>query len=137
MKKLNTINLGENEYPIKCDLDALEQLQDEFGSLQNFEFLLKGMNPILDENGQKKIDKNGDIEVEMTEPSMKAIKTALLIMIKEGVEIHNEDATEKIKLPSDKKLCRMIEAPFTISVKLYEEYLNSLMTKNPETLDTE
>jgi hypothetical protein len=133
IEKLNTISLGSQVFPFKCDNLVLEQLQDEFGTLDDFEKKLNGWVPVLDENGIQKKNDKGEGLFKVVEPSMKAINFSLLLMIREGVEIHNETAAEKIELPSDKALLRLIEQPLPVSKEIYEEYLNCFKVKNAKT----
>lgn len=74
MQKMERILIGEQTYPIKIDLNVLEALQDQFGSIHAFEMDIVGL----------KIE---DGKILSVEPSVKAIKAALLLMINEGLEI--------------------------------------------------
>ena len=42
-ENLNTITLQGEKYPIRCDINVCEMLQDEFGSLAEFERRLLGL----------------------------------------------------------------------------------------------
>lgn len=137
LEKLNTITLGNTQYPIKCDNLVLEALQDEFGTLDDFEKKINGWIPIIEKNGMQKLDKEGKGLFRVGEPSMKAINFALPLMIKEGVEIKNIKAKKEMELPSDKTLLRMVENPIQISKLLYAEYLNCFRVKNVETTQAE
>lgn len=79
MKKMEKIQIGEKTYPIKMDLNVLESIQDQYGSVRAFELDLIGIKLEEDGNGKKVATK--------VEPSIKAIKTALPLMINEGLEI--------------------------------------------------
>ena len=57
--KLNYIRLSDKEYPIKCDMLVLERIQDEFGSLSDFENKLNGFVPAKDESGNYKRTEEG------------------------------------------------------------------------------
>lgn len=136
IEKLNTITLENTSYPLKCDNLVLEALQDEFGTLDDFEKKLNGWIPILEENGEQKQDKEGKGLFRVGEPSMKAINFALPLMIREGVEIKNMKLKKPMELPSDKTLIRMVENPIQVSKLLYEEYLNCFRVKNAKTTQT-
>ena len=133
IEKLNTITLSGQTFPFKCDNLVLEELQDEFGTLDDFEKKLNGWVPVLDENGVHKKNDKGEGLFKVVEPSMKAINFALPLMIREGVEIANETADEKITLPSDKEILRLIEQPLPVSKEIYAEYLNCFRVKNAKT----
>lgn len=76
IEKLKYINF-EKKYPIKCDLTVLEEIQEKYGTINEFELKLAGWM-----KNEKKLVK--------TEPSMKAIRFALPLMINEGIDIANE-----------------------------------------------
>jgi len=133
IEKLNMITLENTSYPFKCDNLVLEVLQDEFGTLDDFEKKLNGWNPILDKNGEQKLDKEGKGLFRVGEPSMKAINFALPLMIREGIEIKNMKLKKPMEIPSDRTLIRMVENPIQVSKLIYEEYLNCFRVKNAET----
>lgn len=130
IEKLNSIKLGDKVFPFKCDNLVLEELQDEFGTLDDFEKKLNGWIPVLDENGIQRKNDKGEGLFKVVEPSMKAINFSLTRMIREGVEIANETAEEKISLPSDKEILRLVEQPLPVSKEIYAEYLNCFKVKN-------
>ena len=136
IEKLNMITLENTSYPFKCDNLVLEVLQDEFGTLDDFEKKLNGWNPILDKNGEQKLDKEGKGLFRVGEPSMKAINFALPLMIREGIEIKNMKLKKPMEIPSDRTLIRMVENPIQVSKLIYEEYLNCFRVKNAETTQT-
>lgn len=125
-EKMNTVRIGGKKLPIKCNFSVLQRLQEEFGTLKQFEQKLIGMNPVLDEKGDfiYEINAAGQEVIKYTtsEPSLKAIGLALPIMINEGKlqaerqgdEIEDFDYKEAIK-----------EADFSIidvAVDLHNEY---------------
>jgi len=137
IEKINTITLGNTSYPFKCDNLVLETLQDEFGTLDDFEKKLNGWVPILNKDGEQKLDKEGKGLFRVGEPSMKAINFALPLMIREGVEIKNMKLKNPMEIPSDRTLIRMVENPIQVSKLIYEEYLNCFRVKNAKTTQTE
>ena len=84
-EKLNTVRIGNKNIPIKCDFNVLQILQDEFGTLKNFEQKLIGMQPILDKKGDPVYEINSEgveaVKYKTTEPNLRAIATALPLMI--------------------------------------------------------
>lgn len=120
VEKLSYIELGEERFPIKCDLAVLEMIQEEYGTVNAFELKLAGW--VKDE--KKKLVK--------TEPSMKAIRFALPLMINEGIDIENVGNTEKKEHVSDidlKMICSDINI-FDVANKLHEEFIRCFETKN-------
>ena len=49
---LNTINLSGTEFPIKCSLLVLEQIQDKYGDYKAVEDKIFRFTPDLDEKGE-------------------------------------------------------------------------------------
>ena len=125
-EKLNTVRIGNKKIPIKCDFNVLQILQDEFGSLKTFEQKLIGMQPILDEKGDPIYEINADgveaVKFKTTEPNLRAIATALPLMINEG-KIQSEKQGES-GIDFDYKTA-IAEADFSIievAVDLHNEY---------------
>ena len=126
MEKLNTVRIGGKKIPIKCDFNVLQILQEQFGTLKNFEQKLIGMEPILDENGDQtyEINSNGveAVKFRTTEPNLKAIATALPFMINEGREQAKAQGDD---LPDFDYKKAIKEADFSIievAVDLHNEY---------------
>lgn len=113
MKDIN----GEFEYKGKTyklvfNLNVMEQIQDEYGSIDNWGKLTEG-----NENG---------------EPNVKAVKFGFTAMINEAIEMENEDKGTDIKPVTKQFVGRMlseigIEA---MATKMQETVINS--TQNPE-----
>ena len=61
-EEMKKIVMQGKEYPIKCDLLVLEKLQQEFGSLNDFENGLITMEEIKEE---KMAEEAGDLEQEL------------------------------------------------------------------------
>ena len=124
-KAMNYINLSGEEMPIRCDLLVLEEIQDRFGELSDFENKLIGFTPALDEEGNVKKDKEGRTLGISGTPDIKALNFALLLMGKEGTEITGKDIKE------DKKLLQMADmTPKELSEELHKEFLRCFERKN-------
>ena len=129
-EKLNTIELSGKEYPIKCDLCVLEELQEEFGDLEIFESKLLGIRKVKNEDGSERQERKM--------PDMKAINTALYWMVREGMEIQAEKNGDAEALPSKKEFLRMVDGPFLeLAGTIYKEFLNCFVSKNTETTQRE
>ena len=125
-EKLNTVRIGGHKLPIKCDFIILQVLQENFGTLKQFEQKLIGMDPVLDKDGNPiyVIDSNGEetIKFRTTEPNLKAIALALPMMINEGRQ-QAEAQGEEIKDFDYKSAIK--NADFSIvevAVDLHNEY---------------
>lgn len=84
-EKISKIKIGSYKLPIKCDINILATIQEEFGTLSNFERKLLGMVPILNEDGSIKEKSDGTIDFKYSEPSFRAIGFALPLFIREGI----------------------------------------------------
>ena len=120
-EKLNTVRIGTKKLPIKCDFNILQILQEEFGTLKNFEQKLIGMVPVLDKDGNQ-VYENETMKFTTTEPNLRAIAVALPLMINEGkIQAQAQGETET---DFDYKTA-IAEADFSIievAVDLHNEY---------------
>ena len=60
-EELKYIELSGENYPVKCDMVVLEKIQNEFGSLDKFETKNYPWVPILDAEGEKVRDEDGNV----------------------------------------------------------------------------
>lgn len=81
---LETVMLGGKEYPIKCDIDVLIEIQEQFDGLNAFEMLICGFKTVNHADGSIVLDDKGMPLLERTEPSVRAIRTALPYMLQEA-----------------------------------------------------
>ena len=89
MYKLETLEFGGKKYPYIIDLNVLEAIQDEFGSIQEFERRVIGLLVERDEYGEIIHDEVGNPKMKVVEPSLKHINFALVEMINEGLAIES------------------------------------------------
>lgn len=121
-EKLAKVKIGGNELPIRCDINILGTIQEEFGSMVAFEQKIIGMYPVLDKNGKQITKEDGTIEYTMGEPSIHAIAYALPLFILEGIaqaELQGEDYSDIDWRPALK------DADFNyieIALALYNEF---------------
>lgn len=88
MEKLKILQINSMKYPIKMNNYVLEAIQEEYGTVNEFEKKLVGIEEI--EN------KDGEIIKKRVEPSIKAINFVLPLMVREGMRL---DAYNKKKDP--------------------------------------
>ena len=157
--KLNHITLSGEEYPIKCDMLVLEQIQIEYESVAKFEREIIGWEPVLDKNGEAVIqeieepvldehgeavlDENGeailnkkmDIKKRSKLPSVKAINDALYWMVSEGMEIETSKRNEPVKKLTRDELIRRVDMPFMkLADLVHDEF--SRCFENPKNEET-
>lgn len=91
MEKLERITIGGNAYPVKIDLNVLEIIQEEYGTINGFERDILGVRYVKDADGKQIYDDDKKPKIEILEPSIKAIKLALPAMINEGLSIEADE----------------------------------------------
>lgn len=120
---LNHIEIDGVKYPIYCDLNVLELIQDNFTSINKFERDILGLTPLLDENGEIKRNEEGLILNSQGEPQIRAIVFGLYLMIKEGQRIDTRQTGkewEELTIDDIRELCAV---PFMeLSEKLHAEF---------------
>ena len=123
-EKLNTVRIGNKKIPIKCDFNALQIFQEEFGTLKEFEQKLIGIKPVLDKNGDPIYEiKDGaeSMKFTTTEPNLRALAVALSVMTNEGrqqAEAQGESVDFDYKKAIEEADFSMIE----VAVDLHNEY---------------
>lgn len=133
-EELKYIELSGEKYPVKCDLVVLEKIQDEFGSLDEFETKIYPWVPILDAAGKKVRDEDGNVETEFQMPDIPAVNTALFFMVNEGEEIAAEKEGREPRSYSRNEIARKVDiSPVRLAMKLHEEYYRCFDLKNEET----
>lgn len=77
------IKYKDKEYKMVFNLNVMQEIQEEYGSLQKWGELTDG-NPREVKNGKK-------TEIVRDEPNIKALIFGLAAMINEGIEIDNDE----------------------------------------------
>lgn len=128
--KLNTINLGGKKYPLLCDLNVLETLQDEFGTVSEFERKLLGVRYVKDSEGNLTYDEDGNARMELVEPSIKAIKVALVEMVNEGIAYKAYSQGRSWEMIDELDVMVMCTIPYSdLANILHDEYKRCFLTK--------
>lgn len=76
--------LAGKKYPIRCDINVLAEIQEQFGTVSNFEMLLAGVRVAKDENGDVMLDDKKKIIFERCDPSIRAVAAILPCMLIEA-----------------------------------------------------
>lgn len=131
---LSYIILSGEKYPIRCDLLVLERIQEEFGSINDFENGLITWEPKLDENGEEILDENGEVEVKGKFPDIKTVNAALYLMVNEGEAILAEQEERKPIERTKEEIVRKADAaPTALANVLHNEFYRCFHIKNQET----
>lgn len=94
-------------YALIFDLNVLEMIQDEYGTLEKWAELTDGEEVVLDDDGVPVV-KDGKEVTKPKEVNAKALKFGIWCMINEGIEIKNEDEGTGIKPITKNQVGRMI-----------------------------
>lgn len=132
--KLNHVTLSGVEYPIKCDMLVLEQIQNEYGSVAKFEREIISWEPVLYVNGDEGLKENGERKVTPKLPNVKAVNDALFWMITEGMEIEAVKKNEPCKALKREELLRCVDVPYMKLANLvHGEFYRCFEDPNEET----
>lgn len=130
MKKMSRIHIGEKDYPMKMDLNVLEHIQEEYGSINGFELDILGIAFVEDENGKRIYGEDGDPLMRFVEPSVKAIKTVLPLMINEGLAIEAEERGAEYTPVPESEIFRECSIPFEkLAQMIHDEFARCFATK--------
>ena len=115
MKKMERILIGEKTYPIKIDLNVLESIQDQYGAVNLFEMDLLGLKLQKDEDGRE--------IVRVTEPSVKAIRMVLPLMINEGLAIEAAETGKPYNQVTEQEIIPECRIPYNeLSRIIHDEF---------------
>ena len=130
MEKLKHIKLGQKSLPIKCDNYVLMEIQENYGTITQFEAELVGLKPLMDKEGNPAVNADGKQLFTAVEPSIKAINFVLPLMINEGLEIEADSRNKPFEPLTEKEIIRAIDIPYKeLSIILHEEFARCFKTK--------
>ncbi len=130
MEDLKRILIGDKTYPFKIDLNVLQCIQEEYGTINEFERELMGLRYKKDKEGQQVYGEDGNAVMELTEPSIRAIKTVLPLAINEGIMIEADEQNKPAEKVTDDFVIRNCTIGFeTLSKMLHEEFRRCFATK--------
>lgn len=132
---MESVAIDGKEYPIKCDINVLIQIQERFENLSSFEMLLAGIKTAKDENGNVETDKNGKILFKRTEVSLKAINEILPCML---IEAQEESGGDRKGLQEAFEAIRQVKFDInSVAVKMHTEYSKCFERKNAQSAKEE
>lgn len=92
MKEMKAnIQYKDKTYTLVFDLNVMEQIQDEYGTIDKWANLTDGKEVVLDKDGMPVLDENGMPKQISKEVNAKALKFGIWCMINEGIDIKNDD----------------------------------------------
>ena len=90
IEKLSMVKIGDKQFPIKCNIEVLAAIQDEFENIAEYEQKIIGLRPKKNKDGSIKKIQTADgtevIDFEQSFPSVKAIAFSLPLMVSAGIE---------------------------------------------------
>lgn len=122
--------IGDKTYPFRIDLNVLQQIQEEYGSINRFEQELLGIQNKKDADGMPVYGKDGKAVLELTEPSIQAIITVLPMAVNEGIIIEADEQNKPAEKVKEEFVVRNCTIPFDrLSKMLHEEFRRCFDTK--------
>lgn len=123
MEELTRIRIGKKAYPVKLDINVLETIQEEYGSIVQFERDILGIEPVYDSAGKL-------IDAVNKEPSIKAIKIVLPAMINEGLKIEADWQNKEFDRVEAEMVFRECDMDFNALADLiHKEFKKCFATK--------
>lgn len=124
MEDLKRILIGDKTYPFRIDMNVLQKIQEEYGSIRLFEQDLIGAR-FKGENGE-----DGENMLEFVEPSIKAIIMVLPMAINEGLIIEADELNRSAEKMTAEFVTRNCTIPYTeVADMLHEEFKRCFATK--------
>lgn len=128
--KLNTIKIGTVKYPLLCDLNALEHIQDEYESVNAFEMALLGLSLVKDKEGKQIYESDGTPKMNLGEPKIRAIRIALVSMINEGLAYQAyQNGTTYDQVDGEELIASCTIPYYELGKILHAEYKRCFATK--------
>jgi hypothetical protein len=93
--ELARIKIGDRVFPFRIDLTVLEQIEERFGTVEQFEQELVGWRFKRDEDGRFVRKGNGDIAITIVKPNIKALIFILPRMINRGIKLEALETGDK------------------------------------------
>lgn len=81
-----TVVLAGKEYPIRCNINVLAEIQEQFDTVSSFEMMITGLKVAQDEDGNAIMDEDGNLIFKRCDPSIRAIAAILPCMVMEAAE---------------------------------------------------
>jgi len=133
------LNIGDEKFPLYCDLNVMDQVQQKYESISDFERKLMGWKVIHDEDGAPVYEEDGvTLKKEKGDPSISTILDALYLMIKEGQAVEaiqgaaEGSRTEPVTM-DELKMATFSSTDFiTLSVVLHAVFMKCFIKKNPD-----
>lgn len=133
-EKLNYIELSGEKFPIWCGMEVLEQIQEKYEDISDFEKNLLGYKVKKDEKGSPKRDEKGEEIGYYGLPNIEMLNDALYWMVSAGLEIEAEQEKGELKKIERKHLLRKVDISVSeLTQKVHDEFMRCFTRKNVKT----
>ena len=130
MGELKKIIIKGKTYPVKIDLNVLQVIQEEYGSINEFERDLLGIKYQKDEDGNQIYDEKGDPAIYFVEPSVRAISMVLPLMINEGLAVEAHRTGREPEQVENSEILAECDISYEYLAEIiHEEYSACFVTK--------
>ena len=85
MRSFRKVKINGEQYPIRCTVRVLGEIQEFYGKIKQFEYDIRGLE-LVEVDGKK-------IPKKVNEPSMNAVSKVLPMMINEGILLSESEMT--------------------------------------------
>lgn len=121
--ELNEIEVAGTKYPLYCDMNVLQEIQDSGISINEFERKILGFRVAKDEKGDAVKMPDGTLKLTKTNPDIKTIIQGLTYMINEGLAVKEAQSKCKHTEVSFDELMITNDVPFDeVSSKIHSEF---------------
>ena len=117
------VRLAGKSYRIRCDINVLAEIQEQLGSMSEFELKIAGLRVAENPDGTVMMDDNNQIVFKRVDPSLKTIRDFLPLMLKEG----NPDTD--IQDAIDAVMAAKFDL-YEVAVQMHKEYSKCFERKN-------
>ena len=114
MKELKRIRINGQEYPIRCNIRVLGEIQEVCGSLRDFEIRIRGL---------EKQEENGEVSFQKRkEPDYGLMAQIIPIMVNEGICEARRRGEDIAAITTQEILEGLEESPAQTAKALFDEY---------------
>lgn len=100
LEKLSYIKTKNKNYPITFTFNVLEEIQNKYGSFEDWQHIIEGQYKGKNEKGQE-VWLQGETKIA-------DLKYFIQVAINEGIDIYNEESEDKMKPITSSQVGRLI-----------------------------
>lgn len=132
--KLSYITLSGEKFPLRCGMEVLEEIQERYGSIDEFENRIMIFEPQRDESGEIVTNENGAAIGQYMTPKIKDLGDALYLMVTAGLEMEAEGSEKPAPKITRRELLEKADmTPVNLGLALHNEMMRCFKRKNAMT----